>query len=137
MSESGGMSEQSNSAPAIETRGLTKRFGTRTPVDGVDLLVPRACAFGFLGPNGAGKTTMIRMLLGLTGASGGEMSLLGYPVPAQRGGAPRAGARIAPRRAGVGLAERGEDRVRRYSWGMRQRPGVARCLLADPQLLIL
>src|SRR3984893_8346907 len=168
MSESGGMSEQSNSSPAIETRGLTKRFGTRTAVDGVDLVVPRACAFGFLGPNGAGKTTMIRMLLGLTGASDGEMRLLGHPVPAERDVALRrvgaivedprfhphltgreslrivaavrdsaAAARIAPALARVGLSERADDKVKRYSLGMRQRLGVARCLLADPLLLIL
>ncbi len=42
--------------PAIQTAGLTKRFGDRTVVDGVDLEMPRGCAFGFLGPNGAGKT---------------------------------------------------------------------------------
>src|SRR6202171_5615714 len=76
--------DSSSATAAIETRGLTKRFGARTAVDGVDLLVPRACAFGFLGPNGAGKTTMIRMLLGLTGASDGEMRLLGHAVPAER-----------------------------------------------------
>ena len=67
-------------APVIETRGLTKRFGTRTAIDSVDLHVPGGCAFGFLGPNGAGKTTMIRILLGLTPASAGTMSLLGRPV---------------------------------------------------------
>jgi ABC-2 type transport system ATP-binding protein len=162
------MSDQARSAPAIETRGLTKRFGARTAVDGVDLLVPRACAFGFLGPNGAGKTTMIRMLLGLTGASEGEMMLLGHRVPAERDLAlrrvgaivedprfhphltgrenlrivgavrgPETAARIAPALARVGLSERADEKVRRYSLGMRQRLGVARCLLADPQLLIL
>src|ERR1700744_3838126 len=71
-------------APAISTRGLTKRFGERTAIDAVDLHVPRGCAFGFLGPNGAAKTTMIRMLLGLTPASAGTMSLLGLAVPAMR-----------------------------------------------------
>ena len=50
----------------IETRALTKRFGDRAAVDGVDLVVRAGVAFGFLGPNGAGKTTMIRTLLGLT-----------------------------------------------------------------------
>ena len=44
----------------VETTGLTKRFGGRLAVDGVDLRVARGSAFGFLGPNGAGKTTMIR-----------------------------------------------------------------------------
>src|SRR3954467_15325316 len=75
------------SAYVIETSGLTKRFGERTAVDGVDLRVPRGCAFGYLGPNGAGKTTLIRMLLGLTGASAGAMRVLGHPVPAQRAAA--------------------------------------------------
>ena len=69
---------------AIETRGLTKRFGERAAVDKVDLRVPRGSAFGFLGPNGAGKTTLIRTLLGLTEASAGSMQLLGHPVPAER-----------------------------------------------------
>jgi ABC-2 type transport system ATP-binding protein len=158
----------SSSEPAIETSGLTKRFGVRTAVDGVDLLVPRGSAFGFLGPNGAGKTTMIRMLLGLTQASAGQMRLLGHPVPAERAVAlqhvgaivedprfhphltgrenlrivaavrgPEAAGRIAPALARVGLADRADEKVKRYSLGMRQRLGVARCLLADPLLLIL
>ncbi len=152
----------------IEAKGVSKRFGERTAVDGVDLLVPRGCAFGFLGPNGAGKTTMIRMLLGLTPASAGVMRVLGYAVPAERETALRrvgaivedprfhphltgrenlrivaavrgrdADARIEPALARVGLAERADEKVKRYSLGMRQRLGVARCLLADPQLLIL
>ena len=127
-----------------------------------------ARAFGFLGPNGAGKTTTIRMLLGLTHASAGQMSVLGHPVPAERGttlqrvGAivedpcfhpylsgrenlrvvaavrgPEAAKRIAPALARVGLSERADEKVKRYSQGMRQRLGVARCLLADPLLLML
>ncbi len=69
---------------AVETHGLTKRFGANTAVNGVELLVPRGSAFGYLGPNGAGKTTLIRVLLGLTHADAGTMSLLGYPVPRHR-----------------------------------------------------
>ena len=69
---------------AVETHGLTKRFGENVAVNGVELLVPRGCAFGYLGPNGAGKTTLIRVLLGLTHADAGTMSLLGYPVPKHR-----------------------------------------------------
>jgi ABC-2 type transport system ATP-binding protein len=154
--------------PAVQTRGLTKRFGDRVAVDGVDLLIPRGCAFGYLGPNGAGKTTLIRMLLGLTPADGGAMSLLGYPVPRQRAEAlarvgaivdeprfhghltgrqnlqllaaarePAARDRIEPALQRVGIAHRADDRVSKYSMGMRQRLGIAACLLGDPQLLIL
>src|SRR5213083_483261 len=72
---------------AVETSGLTKRFGERVAVDHVDLRVPAGCAFGYLGPNGAGKTTLIRMLLGLTRATAGTMRLLGRPVPAERAAA--------------------------------------------------
>ncbi len=68
----------------VETDGLTKRFGDVTAVDHVHLRVPHGSAFGYLGPNGAGKTTLIRMLLGLTEASEGHMTLLGRPVPAER-----------------------------------------------------
>ncbi len=161
----------SDAAPdplAIETRGLTKRFGERAAIDGVNLRVPRGSAFGFLGPNGAGKTTMIRTLLGLTHASSGSMRILGRPVPAERATAlqrvgaiveeprfhthltgrenlsiiaaargPEVYARIAPALERVGLRERADERVKRYSLGMRQRLGVARCMLADPELLIL
>jgi ABC-2 type transport system ATP-binding protein len=68
----------------IETHNLSKHFGGRAAVDGVDLVVPAGVAFGFLGPNGAGKTTMIRTLLGLTEPSSGEIRLLGLPQPAKR-----------------------------------------------------
>src|SRR5262249_59837501 len=68
----------------VETRDLTKRFGGRTAVESVELRVPHGVAFGYLGPNGAGKTTLIRMLLGLTSASAGEMRLLGLPLPQGR-----------------------------------------------------
>jgi ABC-2 type transport system ATP-binding protein len=153
---------------AVETHGLTKRFGANVAVDDVDLVVPRGSAFGYLGPNGAGKTTLIRTLLGLTRADHGAMALLGVPVPADRREAlarvgaivdePRfhphltgrqnlrllaaarggeAHARIDSSLARVGLADRADDKVASYSMGMRQRLGVAGCLLGDPELLIL
>ncbi len=65
---------------AINVRGLTKRFGERTVVDGINLEVPRGAICGFLGPNGSGKTTTIRMLCGLLTADAGEGTCLGFDV---------------------------------------------------------
>ncbi len=69
---------------AIQTVGLTKRFGKRTAVDGLDLEVRRGQIFGFLGPNGAGKSTTIRLLLGLLRADGGQAHVLGCEVVRER-----------------------------------------------------
>jgi ABC-type multidrug transport system ATPase subunit len=74
----------------IVTRGLVKRFGRITAVDGVDLRVPAGVRFGLLGPNGSGKTTLVRMLLGLVHATAGEVELLGEAMP-------RHAARVLPR----------------------------------------
>ena len=68
----------------ITTSGLTKRYGRRLAVDGLDLEVGRGQIFGFLGPNGAGKSTTIRMLLGLIRPNGGEAWVLGARVPGER-----------------------------------------------------
>jgi ABC-2 type transport system ATP-binding protein len=159
---------QDHHGPAVQTVGLTKRFGDRTAVDEVSLIVPRGTAYGFLGHNGAGKTTLIRMLLGLTRASAGSASVLGLPVPDERAQAlarvgaiveepsfyphltghenlkiaaairgPETRKRIDQALHRVGLDKRSGDRVGTYSLGMRQRLGVARCLLSDPELLVL
>ncbi|MEU3962554.1 ABC transporter ATP-binding protein [Streptomyces buecherae] len=84
------------STPAVETRGLTKRYrGGQLAVDGLDLLVPRGSVFGFLGPNGSGKTTTIRMLMGLIEPTSGGARLLGSPMPrTARQVLPRVGALI-------------------------------------------
>jgi ABC-type multidrug transport system ATPase subunit len=66
---------------AVESHGLTKRFGRQVAVDAVDLAVPRGAIYGFLGPNGSGKTTTIRMLLGLIRPTSGKHALLGEPMP--------------------------------------------------------
>jgi ABC-2 type transport system ATP-binding protein len=80
---------------AIRTRGLTKRFGRQTVVDGIDLAVPHGAVFGFLGPNGSGKTTTIRMLLGLATATSGDIAVLGESMPRSLGSVlPRVGALI-------------------------------------------
>ena len=67
----------------IEVRGLTKRFGDKTVVDGLDLTVRRGEIHGFLGPNGSGKTTSIRMLCGLLTPDEGSGTCLGFDVRSQ------------------------------------------------------
>lgn len=69
-----------DAAPVIAVRGLTKRFGTKTVVDQVDLDVARGQIHGFLGPNGSGKTTTIRMLCGLLLPDAGEGTCLGHDI---------------------------------------------------------
>jgi ABC-type multidrug transport system ATPase subunit len=67
-------------APAILTDKLTKRYGQLAAVDQLSIQVPAAVVAGFVGPNGAGKTTTIRMLLGLAAPTAGAAWVLGQPV---------------------------------------------------------
>ncbi|MET7965589.1 ATP-binding cassette domain-containing protein [Micromonospora sp. NPDC005305] len=145
----------------------TLRQGRRIAVDGFDLLVEAGQVHGFLGPNGSGKTTTLRALLGLVRADAGRMSVLGAESPdrlaevagrvgaivespqffgnftgrktlrllALAGGVPTA--RVDEVLEQVGLRDRGDERVKGYSLGMKQRLAVASALLKDPQLLIL
>jgi ABC-2 type transport system ATP-binding protein len=138
-----------------------------TAVDGLDLAVERGGVHGFLGPNGSGKTTTIRMLLGLAAPDAGEVRVLGQPLPhtlpevMRRVGAVVENPQFAPdlsgrrnlqllaRSAGlprqradetleeVGLTRRARGRYRGYSYGMKQRLGLAAALLKQPELLIL
>ena len=151
---------------AVSTLGLTKRFGKRLAVDGLDLRIPAGSITGFVGPNGAGKTTTIRMLLGLIRPSAGRGRVLGHPLGDSRAYLPRVGAliegptfyptlsgrenlmvlarlgRINTKRVDmvierVGLGARGLDPFRTYSLGMRQRLGIGAALLPGPELLVL
>jgi ABC-2 type transport system ATP-binding protein len=151
---------------AMSLRGLTKRYGHRTVVDGLDLDLPAGVTAGFVGPNGAGKTTTMAMALGLVRPTAGGGTVLGAPIARPAAYLPRVGALIEnpafyPALSGarnlamlatvagqdpaqipslltrVGLGERGGDRYRDYSLGMKQRLGIAAALLGDPDLLIL
>lgn len=74
------MDETSGTTPAIEVRGLVKRFGPLRAVDGLDLSVARGEFLTLFGPNGAGKTTLVRMLATLSYPSAGEVLILGSPL---------------------------------------------------------
>ena len=138
----------------------------RLAVDRVSMTVRRGEVYGFLGPNGAGKTTTLRMVLGLIRPTAGSATVLGDPAgePADDGAdrcadrgprllpLPRPGATTCGRwRATaasptrfvdaalerVDLADRGRDRFKSYSLGMKQRLGVAAALMGDPELIVL
>ncbi|MFB6720404.1 ATP-binding cassette domain-containing protein [Kribbella sp. NPDC056345] len=144
----------------------TRRGRTVVAVQGLDLDVPVGGVHGFLGPNGSGKTTSIRMLLGLIRADAGTMTVFDRPVPARlpevvgRVGAIVESPKFFPAFSGrknlellaaaigapkqrvtevleqTSLAERGKDRFKGYSLGMKQRLAIAATLLKDPDLLI-
>jgi ABC-2 type transport system ATP-binding protein len=65
-------------SPAIFMSGLTKRYGSITALDGIDLNVPDGVTYGFLGPNGAGKTTAIRLLMGFIRPTAGHSRIHGH-----------------------------------------------------------
>ena len=92
------MAMSSPNAPMIRARSLTKRFGERVAVSGIDFDVNPGEFFGFLGPNGAGKTTTMRMIAGVSPRSSGELEILG-------GDPDRDGARI---RAEIGVVHQQE-----------------------------
>jgi lipooligosaccharide transport system ATP-binding protein len=69
--------------PAIALKGVVKRYGDITAVDGLDLDVPRGICLGLLGPNGAGKSTTMRLLTGQAIADEGSLRVLGYELPAE------------------------------------------------------
>lgn len=72
---------QALSTRVVDVRGLRKRYGQRTVVDGIDLHLDRGECLGLLGPNGAGKTTTLRMMLGIIPPDGGDIRVLGFDVP--------------------------------------------------------
>jgi ABC-2 type transport system ATP-binding protein len=151
---------------ALVTNGLSKHYGRRLAVDALSIEVPSGVVAGFIGPNGAGKTTTMAMLLGLVSPTDGTATVLGASVEHPASYLGRVGALIEapsfwPGLSGVenlrvlstlgghdtgripevldlvGLGGRGSDRFGQYSFGMKQRLGIAAALLGDPKLLVL
>ncbi|GAA1593947.1 ABC transporter ATP-binding protein [Kribbella sancticallisti] len=151
---------------ALRKTYRTRRGRRVVAVQGLDLEVPIGGVHGFLGPNGSGKTTSIRMLLGLVRADAGTMTVFDRVVPehlpevvgrigaivespkffpafsgrknlellADAIGAPRT--RVGEVLEETSLGDRGKDRFRTYSLGMKQRLAIAATLLKEPDLLI-
>src|SRR3954470_11324985 len=153
-------------APAVVVRGMSKSYGGRAVLDGLDLEVRRGECFALLGPNGAGKTTTIEILEGVRRRDAGEVLVLGQD-PAVAGRAWRArigvvsqgegaGQELSVREtldhfahytatprptaellAAVGLTEQAGTRVGRLSGGQRRRLAVALGVQGDPELVFL
>jgi ABC-2 type transport system ATP-binding protein len=150
----------------IEVRGLAKRFGPATVVDGLSFAVGAGTVTGFLGPNGAGKTTTLRVLLGLVTPTSGQAMIWGKPYRELGGRRRRVGAvleasgfhpgRTVADHLRVRCAATGAARSRigavltetrmselagrlagHLSLGERQRLGLAGALLGEPEVLIL
>ncbi|HKG17523.1 MAG TPA: ABC transporter ATP-binding protein [Solirubrobacteraceae bacterium] len=152
--------------PAIEVRGLRKRYGDVEAVGGIDFEVRRGEVFGLLGPNGAGKTTTVEILEGYRERTEGQVSVLGRDparrerelrecvgIVLQSSGIYRhltvrealdhwAGLYPAPRDvdevlALAGLADQSGQRTRRLSGGQLRRLDFALALVGDPELIFL
>jgi ABC transporter related protein len=152
---------------AIKTQGITKKYGNQTVVSNLNIAIPQGRIYGFLGPNGAGKSTTMKMLLGLTKPTSGEIRIFGRDLPSSKAEIlPRIGSLIEgpafyPHLSGVqnlrlvadylscpkesveaaldivDLTNSAEKPARQYSLGMKQRLGIAMALISDPELLLL
>ena len=151
----------------LEVKDVYKHLGKREIIKGISFSVKEGEIFGFLGPNGAGKTTTIRMMVGLIAANKGTISIMGHEISKEREKAlSNIGAVVenpelytyltgrqnlmqiaAIRRISkkdvdevielVNLKDRIDDKVKKYSLGMKQRLGLAAALISKPKLLIL
>lgn len=150
----------------IEAVDLSKRYGTKTAVDGISFTVKPGRVTGFLGPNGAGKSTTMRMIVGLDNPSGGDVRVNGkhyaqHSAPLREVGALLDAKAVHTKRSAynhlramaathgipnnrvreviemTGLGPVAKKRVGGFSLGMGQRLGIACALLGDPHTVIL
>lgn len=150
----------------IQAQALTKRYGARTAVDGVNFSVKPGLVTGFLGPNGAGKSTTMRMIVGLDRPTSGSVTVNGKRYRNHRSPLREVGVlldakavhtgrsaynhlrslaathgisrtRVHEVIAMTGLESVAKKRVGGFSLGMGQRLGIASALLGDPATLIL
>jgi lipooligosaccharide transport system ATP-binding protein len=117
---------------AIDIRGVVKRYGPITAVDGLDLSVPEGTCVGLLGPNGAGKSTTMRMLTAQTIADAGEIEILGLPMP-QRSKQARTTMGVVPQLDNLDIALTVEENLRVFAhlYGLSRQeraPAVERAL---------
>jgi heme exporter protein A len=152
---------------AIELEGLERRFGERTALSGVSVRVEEGQTLVVLGANGAGKSTLLRVLAGLLRPHGGQASVLGAELPAERWKLPArlgylghepllyreltgrenlryhadlhgaSARRVDELLDAVGMARRADEPIADLSRGMVQRLAAARAVLHDPPLLLL
>lgn len=148
----------------LETNNISKRFGKQLAVNNVSLKVRKNTIYGLLGPNGAGKSTILKMLTGLLRPTNGEIIINGHPwsrkdlkdigalieSPALYGNLTAyenllvhakllnlPDSRIKEVLKIVGLENTEKKKVSQFSFGMKQRLGIAKALLNHPKLLIL
>ncbi|HEY3470363.1 MAG TPA: ATP-binding cassette domain-containing protein [Amycolatopsis sp.] len=150
----------------IEARQLTKRYGVKTAVDGLDFTVRPGAVTGFLGPNGAGKSTTMRMIVGLDAPTAGSVTVNGrryaeHRAPLQEVGVLLEAKSVHPGRSAhdhllaqaqthgiprrrvdevielAGLQSVAKKRAGNFSLGMGQRLGIAAALLGDPATIML
>lgn len=152
---------------SIEVNNIKKSLQGKEILKGISFNVNKGDIFGFLGPNGAGKTTTIRVLLGLYKMDSGNASIMGNPVGTDDArmkvgflmdadglydsmsaednlvyylslyGKSKDSNEISRLLKLVGLSERAKDKVGTFSKGMRQKVGLAKALIHDPEVIIL